>query len=395
MATFILILFIALIALMIYFYNSTMFEQKKPTITLNETIHWNLETTIPIELHDTSGIRYYRISITDGKHERELAKKMYDEPVTSVTLDLAYPKNLPQLMEQTSQLRIDVIDGSKWNFFKGNRAQKSATVMIDKKRPTLSLVAHSYGIRYGGSAAVVFYAKDTNLDSVWIENSEDKFQAQPFYKEGYYIALMAWNIKKKKGFRPYIYAQDKAGNVSRTAINFYKKGKKYRKSNLTLNDKFLEGKISELAADQNFDQTVVTPLDKFKAVNETLRKKNEDFIHQLAILQERDQIDNFSFEPFYPLKNGAAVASFGDHRSFFYKGQRVSESYHLGLDLASVKMASIVSQNSAQVISFNSKTVVIKINDKNGVIWKGFSKLRKHTFGIFIIEKIKKGRTTS
>jgi murein DD-endopeptidase MepM/ murein hydrolase activator NlpD len=55
-------------------------------------------------------------------------------------------------------------------------------------------------------------------------------------------------------------------------------------------------------------------------------------------------------KPFYPLKNAAAVASFGDHRYFKYDGNLVSESYHLGLDLASTAGANVVVSNAGEVV---------------------------------------------
>jgi murein DD-endopeptidase MepM/ murein hydrolase activator NlpD len=52
----------------------------------------------------------------------------------------------------------------------------------------------------------------------------------------------------------------------------------------------------------------------------------------------------------YPLRNGQVVASFGDHRKYFYNERQVSESYHLGLDLASNAQASIIPQNGGKVV---------------------------------------------
>ena len=52
----------------------------------------------------------------------------------------------------------------------------------------------------------------------------------------------------------------------------------------------------------------------------------------------------------YPLKNAQVVATFGDHRKYLYDGEQISESYHLGLDLASNAMASIKPQNGGEVV---------------------------------------------
>ena len=61
-------------------------------------------------------------------------------------------------------------------------------------------------------------------------------------------------------------------------------------------------------------------------------------------------ISNCSIKPFHPLKNAAKVASFGDHRKYYYNNKKVSESYHLGLDLASVKMGEIKTQNHGMTV---------------------------------------------
>ncbi len=42
------------------------------------------------------------------------------------------------------------------------------------------------------------------------------------------------------------------------------------------------------------------------------------------------------------------VADFADHRYYSYNGQFVSDSYHMGIDLASVAEAPIISNNSGK-----------------------------------------------
>jgi len=63
-------------------------------------------------------------------------------------------------------------------------------------------------------------------------------------------------------------------------------------------------------------------------------------------------IDSWKIRKFYPLKNGKKVASFGDHRYYYYgdKENVVSESYHVGYDLASTKMADVIASNPGRVV---------------------------------------------
>ena len=100
----------------------------------------------------------------------------------------------------------------------------------------------------------------------------------------------------------------------------------------------------------NSENKTKSSVEKFKFVNENLRKINEDLIEKITSNVFMDEkITSFNLKPFYPLKNAAAVASYGDHRYFYYDDKLVSESYHLGLDLASVGFADITSNNLSRV----------------------------------------------
>ncbi len=75
----------------------------------------------------------------------------------------------------------------------------------------------------------------------------------------------------------------------------------------------------------------------------------------------------------YPLKNAKVVARFGDHRKYSYKGKYISESYHLGLDLASNAMANITPQNSGEVV----------FTDYNGIY--GHMPVIDHGLGLYTL----------
>ena len=101
-------------------------------------------------------------------------------------------------------------------------------------------------------------------------------------------------------------------------------------------------------------------IERFKYVNEILRGNNEDKISKITSKTPTKMVSSFFMKPFYPLKNAAAVASFGDHRYFSYAGNMVSESYHLGLDLASTAEADVMASNAGTVV----------FAKYNGNIWK-------------------------
>ncbi len=368
----ILLILIGIVGGVVYLYNSAMFEQKKPTILLKNNIYWNLKTPIPIVVEDESGIKFARVTLSYGKNSEVLIQQKFADKQTKVKLDALFPRTSFFNKKDKLELKVEVADNSMWNFFMGNEAQKSVSIKVDTKKPTLNILTKSYSITRGGAASVIFKATDTNLAKLHIKtDSGDIFNPTPFYKDGYYISLLAWN-HDKKNFEASVIAVDKAGNVSNQKIRFYLLGKNYRVSYLKLKDKFIDGKISDLANEYAGDNAQgLSKLDKFKFINETLRSKNEELIAKITKKVPQNMINSFSLLPFYPLKNAKQVASFGDHRYYSYENKSVSESFHLGLDLASTAQANIVTSNDGEVV----------FSEENGIY--GNNLIISHGLGVY------------
>lgn len=346
----VLVILILVVASLAYLYNSKMFEREAPTIELASKINWNLKKPIPIKISDVSGVKFIRATLSDGKNSIVLVKKVFEISKKEYILDIKFPRTGFVSNKKNFELTIEAIDASKWNFLSGNQAIKKSVIHVDTKRPELMVINNSYKIIRGGVATVVFKAKDTNLKELYIEtNFGKRFEPTPFYKDNHYISLLAWP-SSEKSFKATIIAKDNAGNIAKSRVRFYLKGKKYRVSNINLKDGFLDGKIADLAEEENPSSTNMDRIERFKFVNEDIRGSNEDKISNITTKVPKNQINSFSMKPFYPLRNAAAVASFGDHRYFKYNGNLVSESYHLGLDLASTAEADVVVSNPGEVV---------------------------------------------
>ena len=351
--------------------NSSYFEREKPKIAVANSIYWNLKKPIKVAISDNSGIKSYKVVMSDGVHEEIIDQQTFENPPKKSLIVIERPLKL-EFPKKRALLEIEVRDNSKWNYFLGNVAKKRVKLYIDTKRPELFVVDNSYSISKGGSALVVFKCKDDHLKDFYIEtNFGKRFKAEPFYKENYYAALIAWPITQNS-FRANVVALDKAGNRAKAHIPLYLKNRRYKTSKIHLKKSFLEGKVAMLAED--YPETAkMSDLEKFKFVNETLRQKNEKLIHELSSIVPQDRIEEFQIKPFYPLKNAAPVASFGDHRFYYYNGKLISESYHMGLDLASTKHAPIKASNPGVVV----------FADYNGIY--GNMPLISHGLGLYTL----------
>lgn len=347
-----IVLLLVIFALVGYVYTSPKFEQVKPTVKMENSTNWNRLDKLVLTIEDDTSLKSYKVELSDGKNSVTVDQEIFNTNVTSKTVEIQYPKKSElNLKSKTLTLNIDVQDKSLWNMMQGNSINKQIDLNVDYRKPSISILSHSYSISQGGSALVIFQAKDDNLDEVSIEANGNTFKVQPYLVDGYYVALVAWPFNDSS-FSAKIVATDSANNVRKSSIPFYLINKAYKVSNIKASEKFINGKISDLASTDPEYAHIEDPIEKFQSINETMRLKNEELIHSLSKGVSTDTLESWKIKPFYPLRNGQKVASYGDTRHYYYKHKHneVSSSYHVGLDLASTKMAIVKSSNAGKVV---------------------------------------------
>lgn len=345
-----LLIFAIAIGGALYVYYSVMFERDVPAISMKNSGYWNLKDSLDVAIDDISGLKSYKVSLKSDTSETVLYEEQFMEAHESVRVKIDPPKSSYAMSDKNIKIVVEARDASKWNLFKGNITRSEFALKIDKKRPLVNIILNSYKINKGGAALVIFKVEDENLKNVYIEtNFGKKFIAQPFYKEGYYISLLAWPITSVD-FKATVIADDYALNSTQAYVPLYLQDKIYKVSNIKIDDNFLKGKIAELADEFEETQGIVDPIKQFKIINEDVRIKNEKLIHEITSKVSDKMINDFKINSMYPLKNGQVVAHYGDHRIYSYNGEDISESYHMGLDLASNAIADIKTQNSGNVV---------------------------------------------
>ncbi|NKQ40507.1 MAG: M23 family metallopeptidase [Sulfurovum sp.] len=370
-----LIFLLALGAAGYFVYTSEKFERVKPTITAPKVAYAGAKNPLKIVIEDNQALGQYQAVFSDGSRNIIAASGGFDTTMTKTEISISFPSQLEDDKQGNKwKLTIIVKDKSLWNYIGDNIAIKTIDIIADTKPPKLSVLAKSATMARGGSALIVFSAEDVNLNETYVVSGGIKFSATEYKKKGYYATLIAWPFKKKR-IEIFVIATDIAGNKASKKVTFPKVLRKYKVSEIVVSDRFLDGKIAEVASGDPRTSRIKSRIRRFKAVNETMRIANEKLIHSLTKKVTHEKNENWKVRAFYPLKSAKLVADFGDKRHYFYKNKsrKISQSYHLGYDFASTKHAPIISSNNGKVV----------FASENGIYGK--MPIIDHGFGLYTL----------
>lgn len=383
------ILFVAIGAFMFF---SPIFEKNRPTMSIQKELFWNIKTPLEVELSDDNAISSYEITFIDGDNETVLDTQVVKKEKGNLKLRVSPPKVAKDYNPSEAIVRFEVYDNSKWNFFLGNKLEKEFVLKVDKISPVANVLSNSYLIKRGGSAVVVVEVKDDNLKDFYISfNNEERFELLPFKKENFYIAIVAWPIDIKEFKRFNLVAVDKAGNKTTTKVPFYIKSLKPKIDNIKISDDFIEN-VSAKVLEKSGYTLPDSKEEIFIEENKNLRAKNVNTIK----VKTRENLSktlhgNFNIKAFKQLRASLTFAKYGEKRYYYYKGKKIDEEWHLGMDWASIPKAKIYTTNPGKVI-FNE---YLGIYGNTIIIDHGFgiSSLYAHTnrTNVELGEKVKAG----
>ena len=357
MKKFIAILFLLLIiGIPTYIYTSSTFERVAPKVTFKHNEFWNLRDKFEINIDDESGIKYYKVVLIHDGIAKVLKKETLspNEIKQHIVVNVKLPEFYP-IKSKNITIKVEAIDNSKWNYFAGNQTLEKQVFQIDTISPITEVINNNYAMKRGGSGIAIVKVSDNYLKEAYIKISERdnpkrfmKFKLTPFYKKGYFISLLAWPYDYKT-FSADLIAKDMAGNISISHIPMRWKKAKYPKAKIRISDNFIKTIAIPLLQKVGIE-VPNTPIEIFKKINEVLRKINEEKLYRITNVILDKNIDKFYLKPFKPLKGYAKKASFGEMRSYYYNGKKISNAVHKGLDVASYKHAKIYASNSGKII---------------------------------------------
>lgn len=342
---------IIIAAITAFVFLSPIFEKNSPKVSLKNDIFWNLKAPLRVELSDDNEIQTYKVSYNDGKNAQELKTNIISQTKGLITLDIIAPKLDRMSYPKNAILDIEVSDTSKWNFFRGNETKKQINVKVDRKKPTVNVINNSYLIRQGGSATVIAEVKDENLSDFYVSfNNEERFELIPFYKDNFYMAIIAWPIDIDDFNKVSVIAVDKAKNKTVTKVPLYIKNLKKKIDKINISDKFINKVSKEVLAKSGYDVPDEQE-DAFVLTNRDLREDNVNTIKtEVRKNMDMDKVSKFKLRAFKQLKNSKMFAGYGERRHYYYNRDKIDEAWHLGMDWASIKKAKIYSTNEGKVI---------------------------------------------
>ncbi|MEW6335124.1 MAG: M23 family metallopeptidase, partial [Thermodesulfobacteriota bacterium] len=290
------------------------------------------------------GLRHTELVITQDDRSTVVASEDYPEAgIRRKSVSAAVDAAALKLRDGPATLTLIAVDHSLWK----NRTVVTRPVQIDLLPPQIVPLNPVNHINTGG-ACVLTYRLSEAVTRTGVAVGDLLFPGYPVTLSGQpgYVAYFAIPQDATAGAPPIrIVARDRAGNETQITVPALIKKRTFRTDRMNITDAFLEKKMPEFqAADPALRGK--TPLETFLHINTALRLENLRAIQAVCAKSEPRQLWQ---GPFLRMKNAAPMASFGDHRTYFYNGKPVGESIHNGVDLASTTHAPIEAANAGIV----------------------------------------------
>jgi murein DD-endopeptidase MepM/ murein hydrolase activator NlpD len=231
----------------------------------------------------------------------------------------------------------------------------SREVEVRLTPPQIGIVSRFHYINHGGSEMAVYRVRPADVES-GVRVGDHEYPGYPATGAGIQdadpglrVAFFALLWDQDPGTSISLYARDEVGNESRASFDYRVFPKAFRKSRITLNDRFLQKVVPEIL--YNSPELEVEDasdlLGSYLRINRDLRRQNNARIAAMAGSTAPEILWQGSFKQ---LMNTAVEAGFADQRSYVYEGDEVDQQVHLGFDLASTTNAPVLAANGGRVM---------------------------------------------
>ncbi len=290
-----------------------------------------LEKTITIQT--SKPIREIRLYAEQMGLKKELYSTKLAKPVRELSFTLDARK--AGLEEGPVKLTLEVSSG----FLLKKTYHLDA--LVDTRPPSFKVLSYTSLPTLGGTGAIKIKAEEEgSAQLIW---GNFQYSLYPM-GEGYYFGLFPIRLDSPQEVSPLVVFTDKAGNKSQKTLPIRVRLVSFKEDRISIDDRFIESVIYPLLGQEGKS---LEPLEAFKRVNELWRSRDVERLSQVGKKSEPRVLWQGAF---LQLPNSKVLAGYGDHRYYYYKGQQVSESRHMGFDFASVERALVPASNSGIVV---------------------------------------------
>ncbi|HVY81497.1 MAG TPA: M23 family metallopeptidase [Steroidobacteraceae bacterium] len=261
---------------------------------------------------------------------------------------------LPQLQSGKARLTVTAVRPVLFGY-RHVESQAVRDIDVRLNPPAIAALSTFHYINLGGSEMVVYRVSPASATS-GVRVGDYEYPGFPAAGAGIanaepelHVAFFALLWDQDPNTAITLFARDDVGNEAHAGFDYRVLPKTFRKSRITLDDRFLAKVVPPIL--QNTPELKVdNPSDllgSFLRINGDLRQRNAEQITALARSTEPKILWHGAFKQ---LVNTAVEGSFADQRTYVYQGKDVDHQVHLGFDLASTAMAPVTAANSGKVV---------------------------------------------
>jgi len=210
---------------------------------------------------------------------------------------------------------------------------------VDLTPPSLEILSYPASLKEGSVGVLKVKSNGAEVSLEW---DGKKVSMTPVSPEGY-VALFPATLGVD-GIDLRITAKDQAGNSVQKTLRIAIKRANFKKERIELTDDFINSVIYPLLGEQ---AKGLDPVSAFKVVNEEWRKRD---VNKLSEITQKSEPVKLWKGAFIRLPNSKVLSTYGVERFYYYKGQQVSQSRHMGYDFASVERAPVPASNDGVVV---------------------------------------------
>jgi murein DD-endopeptidase MepM/ murein hydrolase activator NlpD len=254
-------------------------------------------------------------------------------------------------------ISVTATDSSVW----GHQSVLVKELPIDLTRPRIEPVSVQQNGTVGGAELIVFRYVGRPAERLGVQLRGEVFSAIPVAAfdpdipaaESLYVSIFALPYD----FNPQLeqlklVALDDIGNSVEAPFNYRIASRTFSEVEMNLGPQFFAHKVPPLLLDLQRQESSVNlsgdVMSDFKFVNEDLRRRNEQVIREA--ISQKSGLERLWRGVFVRPMAAAPKASFAEKRLYKRGRETLSQSLHMGVDLADVEQAPVRATNAGKVI---------------------------------------------